>query len=162
MNITNKNYIIKSYINYLKNNDILFFSNNSDLNSEYSLYATQKNSKNLIIKKSISKNISNIIILDSLLQSFSYVLSTKVGVIFKKCTNPTNLKQILNNNYIFGLKFENKFYIIDQLYKIKSLNYFIGIKLYLLKFNSLLNIFPKLIRSNFLKRVGFEPTTGNS
>ena len=102
--------------------------------------------------------------LDSLLSSFLNVISAKIGLIPRKRINLVNFKNILNNNVLFGLKFENKFYLKDHLYSITSLNYIIIIKLYNFKFNSLLNVFFKLLKKKhkILKRVGFEPTIGNS
>lgn len=148
MNLVNKSFVYYKYLSYLRSNEFLFvFRNNYD-NSKYGVQEIQKNLKQNFIKRAVRNKLLKIILLDSLLSSFLNVISAKIGLIPRKRIDLVNFKNILNNNVLFGLKFENKFYLKDQLYSITSLNYIIIIKLYNFKFNSLLNVFFKLLKKN--------------
>jgi len=146
MHLTNKDCILKHYHHYLQNNDLLFLFRDSYINSKNKLNTTQKNSKKFIVNKSIRNNLFKIILSDSLLRTFIYLISATVGLIYNKRVNLIDIIHILKNKSISGLKFEHKFYLTYQLTNIKSLNYISNLKLCLLNVNSLSKMFSKLIK----------------
>ena len=146
MNLVNKSFVYYKYLSYLRSNEFLFIFRNNYYNSKYGVQEIQKNSKQKFVKRAIRNKLLKIILLDSLISSFLNVLSAKIGFISKKHINLVNFKTVLNNNVLFGLKFENKFYLRDQLYSIISLNYIIIAKLFNFKLYSLLNVFFKLLK----------------
>ena len=150
MKLINKDFILKNYSFYLKNKDIIFICKNSYLNSKNYLPILQENLKNYFVKNSIKNNLFKKLFLNSIFYNFKFLFTSNLGIIYPmKLNSYKNIFFLLKNNFIYGLKFEGKFYLINQFRNLKSINYLTNFKLLTLNFNSVSKIFSKILKSKF-------------
>lgn len=150
MKIINKDFILKNYYSYFTNEDIIFICKYSYLNSKNHLPVLQENSKNYFVKNSIKNKLLNKLFNNSIFYKFKVLFSSNLGIIYsKKLNSYKNILFLLKNNFIYGLKFEGKIYLINQFSNLKSVNYLTNLKLLTVNLNSVSKILTRVLKSKF-------------
>ena len=107
-------------------------------------------SKNNFVKNSIKNNLFKKLFLNSIFYNFKFLFDSNLGILYPtKLISYKNILFLLNNNFIYGFKFERKFYLINQFRDLKSINYLTNAKLLTVNFNSFSKIFSRILESKF-------------
>jgi len=146
MNLTKKNYIFKNYLSLLKTNNILFVLKQSYLSPIIKLHNSGKEFQNQIVSKSINNKLFKKIIANSLLENFNFMFTSGLVIIYRKKNYDFNINNILQNKHILGFKINSKFYFSNQLAGIKTLNYRLNMRSYIINIKSASKIFSRLLK----------------
>ena len=146
MNLTKKNYIFKNYLTLLKTNNILFASKQSYLSPLTQLHNSGKEFQSIIVKKSLNNKLFKKIIVNSLLEKFNFMFTSGLGIIYRKKNFDLNINNIIQNKHIFGLKIYSKIYFLNQLAGVKTLNYRLNMRSYIINIKSASKIFSRLLK----------------